>query len=75
MGMPTVLRSDADYIPLRILVTALGGYFGSRLMTNIREDKGYTYGISASLLGYRNNSFISISCQCDTSHTWQVAKR
>lgn len=39
MGMPTVLRSDADYIPLRILVTALGGYFGSRLMTNIREDK------------------------------------
>ena len=74
MGMPTVLRSDADYIPLRILVTALGGYFGSRLMTNIREDKGYTYGISASLLGYRNNSFISISCQCDTSHTWQVAK-
>lgn len=74
MGMPTVLRSDADYIPLRILITALGGYFGSRLMTNIREDKGYTYGISASLLGYRNNSFISISCQCDTSHTWQVAK-
>ena len=72
MGMPTVLRSDADYIPLRILITALGGYFGSRLMTNIREDKGYTYGISASLLGYRNNSFISISCQCDTSHTWQV---
>ena len=28
-------------------VIALGGYFGSRLMLNIREDKGYTYGISA----------------------------
>ena len=30
-----------------IVSTALGGYFGSRLMQNIREDKGYTYGINA----------------------------
>jgi len=28
-----------------ILNTVLGGYFGSRLMTNVREEKGYTYGI------------------------------
>ena len=28
-----------------VLNTVLGGYFGSRLMSNIREDKGYTYGI------------------------------
>lgn len=39
-------RSHADYIPFSILQTILGGYFGSRLMANIREDKGYTYGIN-----------------------------
>lgn len=39
--------NDPDYARLMLLVTALGGYFGSRLMQNIREDKGYTYGISA----------------------------
>lgn len=72
IGMPTVLRSDDDYIPLRILITALGGYFGSRLMSNIREDKGYTYSISSALLGYRDNSFVSINCQCDTDYTWKV---
>lgn len=70
--LPTVQRTNPDYIPLRILITALGGYFGSRLMSNIREDKGYTYGISSSLLGYRNHSIISISSQCDTDYTWKV---
>lgn len=74
IGIPTILRSHRDYIPLRILTTALGGYFGSRLMANIREDKGFTYGISASLLGYRNNSIISISSQCATEYTWDVVK-
>ncbi len=72
MGIPAVLRTDPEYIPLRILTTALGGYFGSRLMTNIREDKGYTYGISASLLGYRDTSMMMITSQCDTSYTWKV---
>jgi predicted Zn-dependent peptidase len=34
---------------MKVVSTVLGGYFGSRLMTNIREDKGYTYGIGANL--------------------------
>jgi predicted Zn-dependent peptidase len=36
----------------KVMVTLLGGYFGSRLMKNIREDKGYTYGVSANLQAY-----------------------
>ena len=47
---------------------ALGGYFGSRLMANIREDKGYTYGISASLLGYKEGGIMSIATQCDNQY-------
>lgn len=64
MSIPTITRTHNEYIALRIAVMALGGYFGSRLMTNIREDKGYTYGISASLLGYREGGIINIATQC-----------
>ncbi len=38
-------RSHEDYPGMYLLNTILGGYFGSRLNANIREDKGYTYGI------------------------------
>ena len=42
-----------DYARFMILTTLLGGYFGSRLMSNLREDKGYTYGIQARTQVYR----------------------
>ncbi len=42
-------RHHPDYAPMVVLNTLFGGYFGSRLMSNIREDKGYTYGIYSSL--------------------------
>lgn len=69
MSIPAIPRSHPDYNALRMAVTALGGYFGSRLMMNIREDKGYTYGISSALLGSREGSYVSISAQCDNRYT------
>ena len=51
---------------------ALGGYFGSRLMSNIREDKGLTYHISAVLMGEHNESMALVSALCDKSYTEQV---
>ena len=65
-----VPRNHPDYIKLRILITALGGYFGSRLMQNIREDKGYTYGINAMLVGRRSGAKIVITSECDTAYTY-----
>jgi zinc protease len=44
LGRPAVPATDADYIPLQLAGTVLGGSFSSRLMQNLREDKGYTYG-------------------------------
>ena len=44
---------DPDYAHFMILTTLLGGYFGSRLMSNLREDKGYTYGVYARTQVYR----------------------
>lgn len=69
MNLPAIKRDHTDYIKLRILVTVLGGYFGSRLMSNIREDKGYTYGINAALIGRKDCSYINISSECDTAYT------
>lgn len=41
-------RHHPDFAPMVVVNTLFGGYFGSRLMSNIREDKGYTYGIYSS---------------------------
>jgi predicted Zn-dependent peptidase len=46
-GWPSPTHPDTHR--LKLLVSVLGGYFGSRLMRNIREDKGLTYGIYASV--------------------------
>lgn len=58
IGSPTINKRHPDYPGLKILDSVLGGYFGSRLMKNIREEKGYTYGIgsavsSLDLTGYK----------------------
>ncbi len=49
MGLPLINRKHPDFPSFQVLNTILGGYFGSRLMANIREDKGYTYGIGSGL--------------------------
>lgn len=56
-------HTHADYLPLKVLNTVLGGYFGSRLMGNIREDKGYTYGIYAVLHAYAQQGVFYISTE------------
>lgn len=66
--LPAPDISSPDYRALRVAVQALGGYFGSRLMQNIREDKGYTYGISAALNWRPELSAVQIACECDARY-------
>ena len=61
VGCVSLPHSHQDFLPFSVVVCLLGGYFGSRLMMNIREDKGYTYGISANLSSYRYASVFSIA--------------
>ena len=49
IGRRTFTRHHPDYVGMSVLNTILGGYFSSRLMNNIREEKGYTYGIFSTL--------------------------
>ena len=59
MGLPVIGRENPDFFALKLLCTILGGYFGSRLMSNIREEKGYTYGISSSIAAMRYGSYLT----------------
>ena len=58
-----------DYFGLQILNTVLGGYFGSRLMNNIREDKGYTYGIGSGIISLKNEGYFFISTEVGSDVT------
>lgn len=50
LGVKSINRKSKDYFKFSVLNTLLGGFFGSRLQKNIREEKGFTYGISSSLI-------------------------
>ncbi len=63
VGKFWVPKTHPDSHALSILVTILGGYFGSRLMANIREEKGYTYGIGSFVLFLKEASYLVISTE------------
>ena len=69
MGMPVIGSEDPDYPLLTMLNLVLGGYFGSRLMTNIREEKGYTYGISSHIVSMRDGAYFTIVTETGTEYT------
>lgn len=54
-GLPGIKRSDKDFIPAYVANYILGGGgFSSRLMNDVREKRGLTYGISTSMQPYRH---------------------
>jgi predicted Zn-dependent peptidase len=63
IGKAAINRTHPDYAGLKVLSTLLGGYFGSRLMKNIREEKGYTYGISAYLVSNEHAGYFVIGSE------------
>ena len=56
-------KHHADYHGFNVMNTIFGDYFGSRLMKNIREDKGYTYGIGSMLAEIYQNGYFAIMTQ------------
>lgn len=63
IGLHTINRTHEDFPALQILNTVLGGYFGSRLMANIREDKGYTYGIGSGVTSLKHAGALFIATE------------
>lgn len=63
IGSATINKRHPDYLSLKVLDSVLGGYFGSRLMRNIREEKGYTYGIRSSVTSLELSGYKVISTE------------
>lgn len=63
IGAFTLPANSPDIYDLRILNVLFGGYFGGRLMSNIREEKGYTYDIISEIDAYGSRNAFMISSQ------------
>lgn len=63
IAMPFANRHHPDFQQLQMLNNVFGGYFGSRLMSNIREDKGYTYGIHSFIQNHVGQSAWMVSTE------------
>jgi predicted Zn-dependent peptidase len=68
IGSATINKRHKDYPGLKITDMVLGGYFGSRLMKNLREDKGYTYGISSSVTSLDKSGYKVIAAEVGTKN-------
>ena len=63
IARPFPNRHHPDFLKVQVLNSLFGGFFGSRLMSNIREDKGYTYGIHSYLQNHIEDSAWMISTE------------
>ena len=68
-------RHHPDYAGFFVLNTILGGYFGSRLMANIREDKGYTYNIYSSMDAMRSDGAFYIGTEVGNEFVGDTMKQ
>jgi predicted Zn-dependent peptidase len=69
MGKHLFNRQHPDFTGVAMLNTVFGGYFGSRLMQNIREEKGMTYGIYSEIQTYKHGGLLLISTETGIEYT------
>lgn len=62
-------REHPDFLGMQVVAAALGGYFGSRLMQNLREQHGYTYGVIAAMVNFEHEGYLAIATQVGSEVT------
>ena len=62
-------KNHPDYNGMQIVAMILGGYFGSRLVQNIREEKGYTYGIYAAMVTLKQAGYFAVATDVAAEHS------
>jgi predicted Zn-dependent peptidase len=72
IGCHLIPKTHPDYFKVNLMNTILGGYFGSRLIKNIREDKGHTYGIYSSIGGLRHTDYWVVMADVIKEHSQAV---
>jgi zinc protease len=74
VGHISETRNESDYFPKLIANSILGGQFSSRLNLNLREDKGFTYGIHSAFGYHKNAGYFEISTSVGSKDTAQAIK-
>jgi len=74
IGKHFPVQNHPDYPGIKLLCTIFGGYFGSRLMSNLREEKGLTYSIHASPISFVHNGVLLVSAEVKTEKTEEAVK-
>ncbi len=74
IGSPLFRRSHEDYCGMYVLNSIFGGYFGSRLMANIREEKGLTYNIFSTMDMLKHNGYFYIGTEVSNEQTAATVK-
>jgi len=74
IGKRVPTQHHPDSAGLKLLTTIFGGYFGSRLMSNLREEKGLTYGIHASVVSFVRDALFMIHAEVTAEKTEEAIK-
>jgi predicted Zn-dependent peptidases len=69
IGRLLFARQHPDFVGMQVVASALGGYFGSRLMQNLRERNGYTYGVVSAMVNFERAGYLAIAAQVGTDVT------
>ncbi|MGZ5287693.1 MAG: M16 family metallopeptidase, partial [Flavisolibacter sp.] len=69
VGLPVVTPDHKDYVPMLVANTMLGGSFGSRITSNIREDKGYTYSPFSTVQNIKGSAIWYEQADVTSEHT------
>lgn len=68
VGRMLFQRTHPDFVGMQVVAATLGGYFGSRLMQNLREEHGYTYGVMAAMVNFDREGYLAIATQVAREH-------
>ncbi len=74
IGKRVPTQHHPDSAGLKLLTTVLGGYFGSRLMSNLREEKGLTYGIHASVVSFVRDAIFMVHAEVTSEKTEEAIR-
>jgi predicted Zn-dependent peptidase len=69
IGLPVVTPTNKDYVPMLVTNSLLGGSFGSRITSNIRENKGYTYSPFSTILNRKGSAIWYEQADVTSEHT------